>query len=157
MHFASRAELLIATVRYVDEANGLEERLQRCREASNSIEALDAYVEFWGNYIPEIYGLAKALIAMYDTDEAAAAAWDDRMQALRDGCHGVFDCLERDQALALGWNVAEATDMMWTMLSVSLWENLTRACGWSMDQYVRRMQVALKLCEINVGAKQNNG
>src|SRR5437016_4280971 len=63
LHFGSRAGLLVATVRYVDEQRGLSERLQRFCAAASGPEALDAFVEFWGNYIPEIYGLAKALLA----------------------------------------------------------------------------------------------
>ncbi len=41
------------------------------------MELLDRSVEVWGNYIPEIYGLAKALLIARETDDATAAAWDD--------------------------------------------------------------------------------
>ena len=62
LHFASRAELLEATTLYLDEILGLEQRLARSRAADSGTERLDAYIEFWGNYIPEIYGVAKALL-----------------------------------------------------------------------------------------------
>lgn len=74
LHFESRTDLMIATTRYVDEVKGLNERLKAFHEAATGLELLDAIVDVWGNYIPEIYGIAKALISTQDTDEATAAA-----------------------------------------------------------------------------------
>lgn len=144
LHFGSRTELLIATARYVDEVRDLGERLQRYRVAEDGIESLEAYVEFWGNYIPEVYGVAAALFAVRDTDEAAAAAWDDRMSAVRAGCRDIVDSLHRDGVLAPDWQREEAEDLLWTMLSIGNWERLTVECGWTTEQYVARMQKLLK-------------
>jgi AcrR family transcriptional regulator len=139
-HFGSRAELMVATVRYGDGVLGLDERLVRYRAAGSGIERLEAYVEFWGNYIPEIYGLARALLAARDTDEAVAAAWDDRMGAVYEACRNTIGRLDRDGALAPGWPLDEAADLLWTMLSIRNWESLTVERGWSTSQYVDRMQ-----------------
>ena len=143
-HFGSRAKLLVATTHYVDEVRGLEERRRRFREATTGVEHLEAYVEFWGNYIPEVYGMAKALLAVRETDEAAAAAWDDRMGAVRESCRKTIEALHRDGMLAPEWSRDEAVDLMWTMLSIRNWEQLTIECGWSISQYVGRMQKLLK-------------
>ena len=144
LHFGSRADLLIATVRYVDEANNLEERLQGLRTSVNAIQTLESYVDFWANYIPEIYGLAKALLAVRETDKDAAAAWDDRMQAFHEGCRSVIECLVRESILAPEWNPDQAADAVWSMTSVSVWENLTIERGWSKDEYMNRMKAILK-------------
>jgi AcrR family transcriptional regulator len=144
LHFASRAELLVATVRYVDQVHDLEQRLAVLYQSTSGVEALQRFVDFWANYIPEIYGLAKALLAARDTDQDAAAAWEDRMAALRAGGRCVIECLEREQLLAPGWNVADATDMLLGMMSVPVWENLTVERGWTQEQYVARMQAVLK-------------
>jgi AcrR family transcriptional regulator len=140
LHFGSRTELMVATTRYLDRVFGLEERLQRYRAATAGVEVLDAFVEFWGNYIPKIYGLATALLAARETDEAAAAAWADRMAAVRDGCRNAIEALERDGRLAPEWGRDEAIDLLWTMLSIRNWEHLTIDSGWAPDQYVDRMQ-----------------
>jgi hypothetical protein len=108
------------------------------------VECLEAYVEFWGNYIPEVYGMAKALLAARETDEAAAAAWDDRMGAVRESCRHTIEALHRDGMLAPEWSHDEAIDLMWTMLSIRNWEQLTIECGWSTGLYVGRMQKLLK-------------
>lgn len=143
-HFGSRTKLLVATTHYVDEVRGLEERRRRFQAASTGVERLEAYVEFWGNYIPEVYGMAKALLAVRETDEAAAAAWDDRMGAVRESCRRTIEALHRDGMLASEWSREEAVDLMWTMLSIRNWEQLTIDCGWSTGQYVARMQKLLK-------------
>ena len=143
-NFGSRAKLLVETTHYVDEVRGLEERRRHFREAITGVGHLEAYVEFWGNFIPEVYGMAKALLAVRETDEAAAAAWDDRMGAVRESCRTTVEALHRDGMLAPEWSRDVAVDLMWTMLSIRNWEQLTTECGWSTNQYVSRMQKLLK-------------
>jgi len=149
-HFGSRAELMVATVRYGDEALGLDERLHRYRAAGSGVERLETYVEFWGNYIPEIYGIARALLAERESDEAVAAAWDDRMGVVYEACRDIIEKLRRDGTLVLGWPTDEAADLLWTMLSIRNWESLTRERGWSVDHYVNRMQDLTKRVFVRV-------
>ena len=140
LHFASRAELLVAATRYLDDVLDVDRRLAASRAATSGVERLALYIECWGHYIPEIYGVAKALLLAQDTDAAAAVAWKDRMLAMRDGCRAAIDALHADGKLAPGWTPKRATDFLWTMLLVPNWENLTRECGWSTRQYVHWMK-----------------
>ena len=144
LHFDSRTELMAATVQYVDEVKGLNERLQVFKTATTGVELLDACIEVWGNYIPEIYGLARALSSTRDTDEAAAAAWNGCMGCLRDVCQQTIETLDQEQQLAPSWSVDEAVAMLWSLLSVNQWEQLVIECGWSMQQYVSRMKSLLR-------------
>lgn len=140
LHFSTRAELLIATTHYLDELKGSEERLAASRTAQTGSERLDAFIEAWGNYIPEIYAIARALLAMKDTDSAAAKAWDERMQDMREGCEAAINALERDQLLAPDQPPDQATDILWTLLSVRNWEQLTLECGWSQARYIETLK-----------------
>mgnify|MGYP006276828059 CR=1 FL=1 len=140
LHFGSRTELLIAATLYRDELLDLEARLAPSRAAKTGVERLRLYIEFWGNFIPEIYGVGKALMAAQDADEAAAAAWRDRMVAMKHGCRAAIDALHADGTLAKGWTRPKATETLWTMLLVPNWENLTLACDWSTKDYIRWMQ-----------------
>ena len=133
LHFTSRAALLEATTRYLDEKLGLEQRLARSRAAGSGAERLDAYIEFWGQYIPRIYAVARALLVARETDAAAAAAWNDRMEAWP-------VATPRRARPAAGWTVREATDYLWTLLSVTNWEQLTQVCGWSGRKYIKSMK-----------------
>lgn len=154
LHFGSRTDLMVATTRYLDEVYGLEERLQRYNAATAGIDILDAFVEFWGGYIPKIYSLATTLLAARETDEAAAAAWNDRMDAVRDGCRNAVEGLARDGMLAPIWSRDEAIDLLWAMLSIRNWENLTIDCGWSPEQYVDRMQRLTKRALVRDAAEE---
>ncbi len=136
LHFSKRSELLIATTRYIDEVKGVDARLAASRAAATGVERLDAYIEAWGNYIPEIYAVARALLAMRETDAAAAAAWTDRMQAMRHGCEAAVAALQRDNLLSAEHSLEDAVDILWMLLSVRTWEELTIDCGWPQRKYV---------------------
>lgn len=140
LHFATRAALLIATTHYLDALKGSDERLVPSRTAQSGVERLDAFIEAWGGYVPEIYGIAKALLAMRDTDDAAAEAWDERMQDMREGCQAAIDALNRDGMLSPDYAPDQATDILWTMLSVRNWEQLTIACGWPQGRYIETLK-----------------
>ncbi|MCI5074286.1 TetR/AcrR family transcriptional regulator [Oricola sp.] len=136
LHFPKRADLLVATTKYLDEVKQVDDRLVASRTATSGVERLDAFIEAWGNYIPEIHGVAKALIAMQETDDEARLAWAGRTQAVREGCEAAVAALARDGMLAPRWSPDQATDLLWTLLSVGNWEQLTRDCGWSQADYV---------------------
>ena len=140
LHFSTRAKLLIATTYYLDELKGSEERLAASRAAQTGIERLDAFIDAWGGYIPEIYGIAKALLAMKDTDEAAAKAWHERMQDMREGCEAAIGALNDDNRLLPAHSLDQATDILWTMLSVRNWEQLTIECGWPQKKYIETLK-----------------
>lgn len=141
LHFPTRADLLVATTLHIDEVKKVDERLARSRAARTGTDRLDAFIEAWGNYIPEIYGVARALMIMSDTDEAAKLAWDSRLQAMREGCQAAIDALDRDDMLSARYSAAEATDLLTALLSVRTWEHLTSDCCWSQDLYIEKIKV----------------
>ena len=146
LHFKTRAELLEATTRYMDEKLNINQRLAPSRAAKSGEERLDLYIEAWGNYIPHIYPVGKALMSMLDTDEDAAAAWEDRMAAMREGCRAAIERLASEQKLLPEWTVPAAIDALWVMLTVPNWERLTHDCSWSNDAYVQKMQFMARRC-----------
>lgn len=139
LHFPTRAELLTSTARYMDDVHNVDDRLAASR-AAEGVDRLDLWVEAWGNYIPKIHGVGRALIAMRDTDEAAAAAWGDRMQAVRHGCAAAIAALESARHLKPVFTAESATDLLWSMLSVEMWEKLRFECNWSQEDYIVGMQ-----------------
>lgn len=136
LHFPTRTELLVAATRYQDRVNEVDTYLAPSRSARSGAERLDAFVTAWGNYVPKIYGVARAILAVVDTDAEAAAAWTTRMQDMREGCAAAVTALAEDGTLPPGTDLDQATDLLWTLLSVRNWENLTQTCGWSQDCYI---------------------
>ena len=141
LHFKSRTELFIATTRYVEEVKGTDDRLEASRQATTGIDRLNAFVQGWGSFIPEVYGVAKTLMILMDTDEAAARAWDNRMTAFREGCEAAIKALAADKDLSADFTKKRATDMLFTMLSIGNWEHLTLGCGWSQKDYLKFMKL----------------
>jgi len=144
LHFASRTELITATINYVDEIKGLDERLDQIKTATTAIGVLEASVEVWGNYIPEIYGLAKAMLMTRDTDEDMATAWNESMGCLRDACQATMEALSHESILVSEWTVNKAVDALFMMLSINNWEQLTIECGWSQSAYIEWMKTISK-------------
>ena len=135
LHFKTRAELLNATTRYIDDVKNVDSRFRPSREAEEGIDKLEKFISAWIDYIPEIHGVARALIAMQDTDEAAKDAWSDRLMTLRGGCEAAVKALKKDNNLCGRLSIAKATDLLWTLISIYNWEQLTQDCGWSQKQY----------------------
>lgn len=136
LHFPNRAELLVATTRHLDAVHDIEGQLTASREAESGQVRLAEWIAVWGNYIPKIYGIGKALMAMQDSDTEAAAAWQDRMQAVRAGSAAAVAALAAEGVLTQDLSEVEATDALWALQSVRMWEQLRLECGWSQDRYI---------------------
>ena len=146
LHFASRTELMIATTEYVDEVKGLYQRMEKIDAAADGSGMLQACVEVWGNYIPEIHAIAKALMRVKDTDADAATAWSRGMDCLREVNARIIDTLDQEGKLAGSLQTDTATDLLTAMLSIEQWELLTGEYGWSTRQYVDEMKELLSRC-----------
>ncbi|MEJ2021624.1 MAG: TetR/AcrR family transcriptional regulator [Maritimibacter sp.] len=140
LHFASRAELLIATTRHIDAVKDVDARLAASRAASSGLERLDHYIDAWCGYIPEIYGVGRALMAMQDSDEDARDAWVNRMNAMHHGCVAVAKMLADEDKLRPGLSVSHAADLLAMLLSVRGWEDLVTTRGWSQPDYIEEMK-----------------
>lgn len=139
LHFTSRVDLLVETVIYVDVQNGLDERMQRVEDAESAIAKLEALVDVWGNYIPEIYGLARALLNADPSDEDSRTAYNDRMACLWQACEDLMMVLAAEDQLADGWTVQSAAELLRVLLAIQTWEQLTIDQGWTTAQYVEHV------------------
>jgi AcrR family transcriptional regulator len=142
LHFPTRAELLVATTRHLDAHYDIDGRLAASRAAQTGIERLETFITAWLDYIPRIYGVGKALMAMMDSDREAEQAWMNRMAALRQGCEAAVQALHRDGVLVDALTVDRATDLLWALLSVRNWELLTIRQGWAQSDYVATIREA---------------
>ncbi len=138
LHFPTRADLFVATTRHIDEVKDVEGRLRARRTAASGRERLDAFIEAWGNYLPEIHGLARALIDMSPQDEAARLAWEGCERAVREGCRAAIDALVADGDLTPDHSPDHATDILCALLSLPTWEMLTGEAGWPQHLYIEK-------------------
>ncbi|MFL4472233.1 TetR/AcrR family transcriptional regulator [Tateyamaria armeniaca] len=153
LHFPSRTDVLVAATRYQDQTNDVNAALAPSRTARSGTERLDAFVTAWGNYIPQIYGVARAILAVVDTDVEAAQAWNTRMADMREGCAAAVKALADEGTLPPKTDPEQATDLLWTLLSVRTWENLTQTCGWDQECYLATIRgLALAALAQDAGA-----
>lgn len=135
LHFASRTELMVSLVAHVDETGYLAERARKVTEAGSGIEAMDAFVALNARYNAEIHGIARAIERARDTDESAAAAWDDRMSGRRSLCRWIAKRLANEDALRDEVSIDTTADLIWSLTNVPMWRDLVVTRGWSMHRY----------------------
>ena len=105
---------------------------------------LDALVAHNAAYTPLVHRIATVLDTARRTDPDAEAAWQDRMAGRYAGHRRLVERLAQEGALAAGWSVEAATDLVWTLTSVRVWEDLVVARGWSKQRYVRHLRTVLR-------------
>lgn len=135
LHFADRAALITAAVRHGDEERGIPEAIQRIRDAPDAVAALREMVAVQAALNPGIWPIARALDAVRREDEAAERSWQDRLADRLAGCRAIVSRLDDEGVLTPGIDRAAAADLLWTMTSVRLWEDLVLLRGWSAARY----------------------
>lgn len=143
-HFGSRAGLLRAALAEIDERAGARDAVASVRNAATPEAELDALVSWWSGYVAGFAGVARAVYAGRASDAALASAWEDRMAALLDVCRLVVGDCERAGRLRPGLGRAAATDLLWGLLSIPLWDQLRVDRGWTHAQYRRRLGLAVR-------------
>jgi len=144
VHFRSRGGLLVALVRRADDRADIHARFRHALQTGDPRRRLDAFLRVWLDFVPTIHPVASSLMRARADDPEAAAAWHDRMTALRRGFAILARSLRRDGALGSGWTVAHAADYLWAGSSVQTWELLAvdRAWGAARTSRVLRRTLA---------------
>jgi AcrR family transcriptional regulator len=139
LHFGTRPQLFVALAAHVDETRGLDRHRKKVAAARTPLDALKAGIELQAAHFPSIHEIAGALEAARHSDEAARAAWDDRMTERRRAMKTGVEWLAREGLLDDAWTVEEATDMVWSLCSIKVWESLVIERGWSRARYVAHL------------------
>lgn len=143
LHFKTRARLLTALAAHVDATRGLHRLRRKVMTAKTPLEALRAVVELQATYFPRIREIALALEAARYTDEAAGAAWNERMAERRAQLTKLIARLARERLLDAAWTEGEAIDFLVALSSIKVWESLVVERGWSKKRYVEHIERVL--------------
>lgn len=135
LHFADRTELLVSLAQYVDERRGLSAKLRAITEAPNGVAAALALLALQATDNPELWPIARAFEAVRRSDPAAERGWQDRLSNRLQGCRAIVARLEREGSLRRGLDPDAAADLLWTLTSLRMWEDLVVERGWSADRY----------------------
>jgi len=135
LHFADRAALFMAVVRHADEQRGLTDAIQRIVGAATGVSALQEIVAVQARLNPEIWPVARAFEAVRRRDEAAERSWQERLEYRWQGCRAIVARLAQEGRLRAGLDHRVATDLLWTITSLRMWEDLVLERSWAADQY----------------------
>lgn len=143
--FGSRAGLLLAMVEHRDARSAVVPRLAQARQSMTVDDAFEPYVRAWFEYLPEVFPVARALVAaarLGDLD--AQAAWDSRAKLLRGGFLQMTRKLHDAGALRPGWTAAAAADWLFGMTHVDTWQHLVVEAHWKPKDAVDRIVATLR-------------
>jgi AcrR family transcriptional regulator len=135
LHFADRAELFTAVVRHGDEQRGIPAAVQRVMDAPSGVDAIRAMVALQASLNPDIWPIARALEAVRRLDAAAERSWQDRLEHRLNGCRAIVARLAQEGTLRPGMSQGVAADLLCTLTSLRMWEDLVLERGWTAKQY----------------------
>jgi AcrR family transcriptional regulator len=144
VHFGSKAHLLVALVAYVDDQEGLPELADAVERAPSALDALHRFVDLVATLTPRVYRTAAVLDEARLHAAEAEVAWTDRMTRRRRRCARIVSRLADEGRLAPGWSRQAASDLLWAMTSVRVWEDLVIRRGWSTAGFRRHLRHVLE-------------
>lgn len=144
LHFATRADLLVALYDHVYEVERVGDSLRPVLDAPDPVTALDELAAHVGRLRPRVGAAAAAIRRERRSDPDFAAHWEVVARDQRRICRHVIKALQREGHLAEQWTVATATDMLWTLLSGDVIDNLMIDCGWSTERYVDHVAALIR-------------
>lgn len=144
VQFGSRAGLLVQMVRERDEGNPRAERVAAAIASPDPVAALVALTRELGGWWQDIDPIAQALFAASLTDEAARAAWEDRMTHLHEFTDAVVERLTEAEVLAPGWDATAASDWLAAQLNPLGWVLLVKDSGWAQSLYEQRLAMIVQ-------------
>ena len=143
LHFADRGELMVALARHTDQKRGLDAEIAYIRDAPTGLEAMRRMVSLQARSNPTIWPIARMFEAIRRSDPQVERPWQDRLQHRLSGCQQIMRRVEQEGDLRPGMPVEVAADLMWTLTSLRMWEDLILLRGWSAKKYEEYVYGAL--------------
>ena len=126
---------LQALARHVNESLGLPAEIQRIMNTHTGMGMIEAFVSMQARGNPAVWAVARAIDAVRRTDAAAARAWQSRLKSRLEGCRAIVSRLKAEGSLRPELDPSIAADLLWTMTSLRMWEDLVLEREWSPEQY----------------------
>jgi len=141
-HYRNRAGLLLAMARHRDRTSGFAGRVLAAEQLP-PVQALEALLRGWCDYLPELTPVARALEAALIAGDEGGEAWTDRMGDLHAVLRTASDRIAGAGRLAPGWTAATAADWLWARVQPSTWDHLVAHRHWRPADYTDRTVASL--------------
>jgi AcrR family transcriptional regulator len=137
LHFADRTALLLALSHYVEE--GRAAKIAAIAKAPSARAAVAAMVALGASDNPGLWPVARLFDSLRPGDPAVEAAWQDRQADWLDACRVVAERFQSEGGLAPHLSPDAAADLLCTLTSPRLWEELVMGRGWATERYRRHV------------------
>lgn len=144
LHFATRADLLVALYDHVYETEGLADSIRPVLEAPDPVTALNEFAAHLGRLRERVRAVAQAIQRQRRSDPDFAAHWEVVAGHQRRICHHLIQALHRGGVLAPAWGVDSGTDMLMALMSHDLMDTLIIDCGWSVERMVDHLATLMR-------------
>lgn len=142
-HFTCRGDLLLGLMRHLGETSGLGETLGSVWQAPDSREAVRRWAHHVATAHRRILAVSRAVERVRQSDTEADRIWESAMDSWLGGATRLAQWLHSEQQLAEEWTVAQAADVIWSLMSMELLERFVHDRGWTTEQYAHLMECAL--------------
>ena len=140
LHFGDRTGLLLALVDHIDIRLGSVQLRAHVFDAPTGVESLRRWVQTMSWYTAQIDGASRVLESGQYHDEALAVAWRDRMGRRRDDIlKRIIARIADEGALAQGWSVDVAIDLVYVLTMPGIWRELTTQLQWTSEAYAEHV------------------
>jgi AcrR family transcriptional regulator len=135
LHFPSRTDLVGALFDHVAQSEGLHESLARVWAAPDAAAALDEWARHLARYHVRLLAVDRAIARVQHADPDAAAHRRRVNAEKLSGCQRLAQRVADDGALAAGWTVHQAADMIFALSTSDVVEGLIVERGWSRRRF----------------------
>ena len=135
LHFRDRADLLVALIRHIDDSRGLPQKIRKIEQASSGREALRELVALQAADNPVIWPIARVFDAVRRMDTRRRTLLAGSTAAPPRGMSPSRRRLASENALRKGLEPDTATDILWTLTSLRMWEDLVILRQWPAVKY----------------------
>ena len=134
LHVSSRAELVTALFRHVNEQEGLGESVAAVWAAPDAVSALEEWARHLARYQPRVAPILRANDQVRRSDPDAQRLWDLVMRDWAGGCRRVARRLADEGRLAAPWTARSAGDMLWALMSYDVVDRLVAERAWTVSR-----------------------
>jgi len=132
LHFADRAALVLALVSHLDETKGAAAAIADAPSARAAVAAMVAAQAGDG---PALWPVVRIFDGLRPGDPAVEAAWQDRLSERLAHCRAIAERFKAEGALAPHLSLEAAADLLCTLTSLPIWQELVLDRGWSAERY----------------------
>jgi AcrR family transcriptional regulator len=135
LHFQDRTALLVAMALYADDTRDLSVKFAALAKAPSARAAVAALVALRANDNPDFWPVERILESLRHGDAVVEAVWQDRLAGSLEACRAIAQRFQVEEALARHLSLDGAADLLWSLTSQRLWEDLVIGRGWSAERY----------------------